>query len=186
MASGVAIVMEGVSVRAAGHTILEGIDLAIEPGSHVAIVGQSGAGKSSLVGILLGWHRAATGWVLVDGKPVDGRHLERLRRETAWVDPAVQLWNRSLLENLRYGALSGLSLPLGRVIEASALRGVLEKLPDGLQTPLGEGGALVSGGEGRRVRLRRAPAPSRGRLGVPPRPGPVLHPEAPPETARPA
>ncbi|HEV8715557.1 MAG TPA: ABC transporter ATP-binding protein [Candidatus Binatia bacterium] len=156
LASGVAIIMNGVSVRAAGHTILEEIDLAIEPGSHVAIVGQSGAGKSSLVGVLLGWHRAATGRVLVDGEPVDGRHLERLRRETAWVDPAVQLWNRSLLENLRYGALSELSLPLGRVIEASALRGVLEKLPDGLQTPLGEGGALVSGGEGQRVRLGRS------------------------------
>jgi len=155
-ASGVTIIMNGVSVRAAGHTILAGIDLAIEPGSHVAIVGQSGAGKSSLVGVLLGWHRAATGRVLVDGEPVDGRRLERLRRETAWVDPAVQLWNRSLLENLRYGALPDLSLPLGRVIEASALRGVLEKLPDGLQTPLGEGGALVSGGEGQRVRLGRS------------------------------
>ena len=51
---GVAIVLEGVSVRAAGHTILDKIDLDIEAGAHVAIVGPSGAGKSSLVGILLG------------------------------------------------------------------------------------------------------------------------------------
>ncbi len=153
---GVAIALEGVSVRVAGHTILQKIDLAIEAGSHVAIVGPSGAGKSSLVGILLGWHRPATGHVLVDGVPLDSRRLEQLRRETAWVDPAVQLWNRSLLDNLHYGAPSDLSLPLGRVFETADLQGMLEQLPDGLQTVLGEGGALVSGGEGQRVRLGRA------------------------------
>ena len=94
---GVAVLLEGVSVRVAGHTVLEGIDLRIEAGSHVAIVGHSGAGKSSLVGLLLGWHRPANGRILVDGEPLHGQHLERLRRETAWVDPAVQLWNLSLI-----------------------------------------------------------------------------------------
>jgi ATP-binding cassette subfamily B protein len=148
--------MEGVGVQVAGHTILEKIDLTIEAGSHVAIVGPSGAGKSSLVGILLGWHRPVAGRVLVDGKPLDGRLLERLRRQTAWVDPGVMLWNRSFLDNLHYGAPSAPSLPLAPVLEAADLRGVLEKLPDGLQTPLGEGGTLVSGGEGQRVRLGRA------------------------------
>jgi ABC-type multidrug transport system fused ATPase/permease subunit len=153
---GVAVVVEGVSMRAAGHTILEGIDLAIEAGSHVAIIGPSGAGKSSLVGLLLGWHRPATGRILIDGRPLDGQHLERLRRETAWVDPAVQLWNRSFIENLLYGAPAHADLPIDHAIEQADLRGVLEKLPDGLQTSLGEGGALVSGGEGQRVRLGRA------------------------------
>lgn len=153
---GVAIAMEGVSMRAAGHTILDGIDLEIEPGSHVAIVGPSGAGKSSLVGVLLGWHRPATGRVLIDGVPLDGQGLERLRRQTAWVDPAVQLWNCSLFDNLRYGAPSDADLPLGRAMEMADFHGVLERLPDGLQTPLGEGGALISGGEGQRVRLGRA------------------------------
>ena len=100
---GVAIVLEGVRVRAAGHTILDKIDLDIEAGAHVAIVGPSGAGKSSLVGILLGWHRPASGRVLIDGWPLDSDRLERLRRATAWVDPSVQLWNRALLNNLRYG-----------------------------------------------------------------------------------
>ncbi len=102
--SGVAIHLQGVSVRAAGHPILEEIDLTIEAGSHVAIVGHSGAGKSSLVGLLLGWHRPAHGRILIDGEPLHGARLEQLRRETAWVDPSVQLWNRSFLENLLYGA----------------------------------------------------------------------------------
>ena len=82
--------------------------------------------------------------------------LAQLRQETAWVDPAVQLWNRSLLDNLRYGAHGDPAPPLAAVIEQAELRSVLEKLPDGLQTPLGEGGGLVSGGEGQRVRFGRA------------------------------
>jgi ATP-binding cassette subfamily B protein len=155
-APGVRLLFESVSVRAAGHTILTDINLAIEARSHVAIVGPSGAGKSSLVGLLLGWHRAATGQICVDGVPLDTPHLEQLRRETAWVDPAVQLWNRSLLDNLRYGAHGDTALPLATVIEQAELRRILDTLPDGFQTPLGEGGGLVSGGEGQRVRFGRA------------------------------
>jgi ATP-binding cassette subfamily B protein len=151
----VAIVLEGVSVRAAGHTILDKIDLDIEAGAHVAIVGPSGAGKSSLVSILLGWHRPASGRVLIDGSPLDGERLERLRRDTAWVDPTVQLWNRALVDNLHYGMAAAACPPLDRVLEAADLRDLLENLPDELQTRLGEGGALVSGGEGQRVRLGR-------------------------------
>jgi ATP-binding cassette subfamily B protein len=154
--AGVSLLMEDVSVRAAGHTILEGIGLAIEAGSHVAIVGPSGAGKSSLVGLLLGWHRSASGRILVDDRPFTGEQMTELRKRTAWVDPSVQLWNRSLLENLRYGTVISDSAAVGDAIELADLRNVLEKLPDGLQTRLGEGGALVSGGEGQRVRLGRA------------------------------
>lgn len=153
---GVCIALRDLSVVAAGRTILERINLTIEPGSHVAIVGPSGAGKSSLVGLLLGWHRAACGRVLVDGLSLEGQQLEELRRQTAWVDPSVQLWNRSLMENLRYGAPNNLLASIGGVIKAADLGRVLEQLPDGLQTALGEGGALVSGGEGQRVRLGRA------------------------------
>lgn len=151
-----AIALENITVHAAGHTILQNIDVAIAPGSHVAVVGPSGAGKSSLVGLLLGWHRAAEGRVTVDGQTLDGARLETLRSEIAWVDPAVQLWNRSFVENLSYGAEPGASLPIATAIDTADLHEVLESLPDGLQTRLGEGGALVSGGEGQRVRLGRA------------------------------
>jgi ATP-binding cassette subfamily B protein len=152
-----------VSVRAAGHTILQGIDLEIAPGGQVAIVGPSGAGKSTLVGTLLGWHRPASGEIRIDGEPLTGERLARLRRETAWVDPAVHIWNRSLLDNLRYGAEGNALDPgtaaapaIDQAIREADLAAVLRKLPEGLQTPLGEGGGLVSGGEGQRVRLARA------------------------------
>jgi ABC-type bacteriocin/lantibiotic exporter with double-glycine peptidase domain len=149
----VSIQMEGVGVRAAGHSVLEEIHLSIEPGSHVAIVGPSGAGKSSLVGLLLGWHRPVSGRLLVDGSPIEGQ-LHALRQRTAWVDPAVQLWNRALLENLTYGAPQ--TPGLGSTLAGADLHDVLGRLPEGLQTILGEGGALLSGGEGQRVRLGRA------------------------------
>ncbi|HET9319847.1 MAG TPA: ATP-binding cassette domain-containing protein, partial [Bryobacteraceae bacterium] len=155
LAKGVSVALEKVTVRAAGHLILDEIDLRIEPGSHVAIVGPSGAGKSSLVGLLLGWHRPAAGSVLVDGAPLDGQ-LDALRRQTAWVDPAVQIWNRSFFENICYGTDADREREVGAVIESANLRHVLEQLPGGLQTKLGESGGLVSGGEGQRVRLGRA------------------------------
>ena len=68
----------------------------------------------------------------------------------------MQLWNRSFLENLRYGSRDGLDQPLDGVVRQADLAGVLRKLPRGLQTALGEGGGLVSGGEGQRVRFGRA------------------------------
>ena len=75
-------------------------------------------GKSTLAGLLLGWHRAAKGRVLVDGEPVE-EHLDAVRRATAWVDPSVQLWNRSLYENLRYGSDGESLLSMGEVIDAA-------------------------------------------------------------------
>ncbi|WP_437286317.1 ATP-binding cassette domain-containing protein [Sorangium sp. So ce406] len=163
--AGCAIAFERVRIQAAGHVILDGVDLEIAAGSHVAIVGASGAGKSSLVGVLLGWHRASEGRVLVDGRPLDGERLRALREETAWVDPAVQIWNRSFLDNLRYGAPDD-AADFGPVVEEAELREVLERLPEGQKTLLGEGGGLVSGGEGQRVRFGRAMMRSEARLAI--------------------
>jgi ATP-binding cassette subfamily B protein len=149
-----AVRFEGVAIRASGHTLLSGVDLELPAGSHVAIVGPSGAGKSTLLGALLGWHRPAEGALLVDGAPLVGAALEALRQRTVWLDPAVHLWNRSLLDNLRYGAAA--EVPVGQVLAEADLHRVLLGLPDGLGTSLGEGGGLVSGGEGQRVRFGRS------------------------------
>ena len=148
--------IENVLLQAGGHVILENIDLSINAGEHIAVVGPSGAGKSSLVGLLLGWHRPSHGRILVDGQLLDGPRLVQLRRQTAWVDPAVQLWNRSLYDNLRYGIEHQQGSPLSAIIQRADLYDVLDRLPDGLKTVLGESGGLVSGGEGQRVRLGRA------------------------------
>jgi ATP-binding cassette subfamily B protein len=154
-ACGVGIVIEDGSVLAAGHTILQDVNLIISPGEHVAIVGPSGAGKSSLVGLMLGWHRLATGQLRVDGMTLNGANQQTLRQETAWLDPAIQIWNRSFLDNLNYSSSGNGFDKMASAIDSAALRGVLQKLPLGLQTYLGESGALLSGGEGQRVRLGR-------------------------------
>jgi ABC-type multidrug transport system fused ATPase/permease subunit len=149
--------MEHVWVQAGGNTILEDVSLDVHPGEHIAVVGPSGAGKSSLVGLLLGWHRPAKGKILIDGQMLDGKMIQTLRREIAWVDPAVQIWNRSLYENIRYGMEDQDRVTsIGKVIQEADLYGVLDLLPDGMKTKLGEDGGLVSGGEGQRVRLGRA------------------------------
>ena len=156
VSAGASIRFEDVTVVAAGHTILRDLRLDIQSGEHVAVVGHSGAGKSSLVGLLLGWHRAATGRVLVDGEPLDEAGVANLRREIAWVDPAVHVWNRSLAENLRYGCANEARISTGEAIDAADLAAVLKRLTEGSATPLGEAGGLVSGGEGQRVRFGRA------------------------------
>jgi ABC-type multidrug transport system fused ATPase/permease subunit len=148
------LTFEEVTVQQAGNRVLCVPKLDIAAGEQVGIVGVSGAGKSSLVGLLLGWYRPNTGRVLVDGEPLVGPVLSRLRRRTIWVDPTVQLWNRSLLENLRYG-MEGERKSLGDAVETAELDEVLARLPMGLQTSVGAGGALLSGGEGQRVRLAR-------------------------------
>lgn len=152
----VEIVIRAGTVVAGGHEILREVDLTVAPGEHVAVVGPSGAGKSSLLGLLLGWHRLADGTLTVDGEELDSDRLEALRVVTAWVDPAIQLWNRSFLENMSYSAPTS---ELGRIapaVDAAHLRGLLNRLDAGLQTSLGEGGCRLSGGEGQRVRFGRA------------------------------
>lgn len=152
----IAVDIQDVRLQAGGHVILDDLNLRIEPGEHIAIVGLSGAGKTSFVGLLLGWHRPSRGRILVDGDELDGAKIQTLRRETAWVDPAVSLWNRSMYDNLRYGIEHSEGIPIGEVIQKADLFEVMERLPDGLKTMLGEAGGLVSGGEGQRVRLGRA------------------------------
>jgi ABC-type bacteriocin/lantibiotic exporter with double-glycine peptidase domain len=162
---GVSIELRDVTVRAGGHTILEEASLIVPASSHVAIVGESGAGKSTLVGLLLGWHRPVSGAVFVDGEALHGARLDDLRSQIAWVDPAVQLWNRSLAENLEFGQSGDVS-PVGDRIVDADLRRLVEQLPEGMQTSLGEGGTLVSGGEGQRVRFGRGLGRCDARLAI--------------------
>lgn len=154
LSESVTIDFRNVSAKAGGHTVLHEVNLKLQPGEHVAIVGESGAGKSSMVGLLLGWLAPEQGTILVNGSTLDNRLQSQLRSVTAWVDPGVQIWNDSLANNLRYGSEG--DIPMSQLITQADLLNVLSSLEDGLATSLGEGGALVSGGEGQRVRVGRA------------------------------
>ena len=155
-ADAISIQMNDVRVVAAGHEILEVGALAIAPGEHVAIVGASGAGKSSLVGLLLGWHRPAAGTVAVDG----ARSAPRSWRRCA--SGRCGSIRRSICGTARWRTTSAFGLPptagtadLAPAIGEADLEDVARRLPRGAETPLGEAGALLSGGEGQRVRFGR-------------------------------
>jgi ABC-type bacteriocin/lantibiotic exporter with double-glycine peptidase domain len=150
---GVAVDMDAVGAVLSGHEILADVSLSVAAGTHVAIVGRSGAGKSTLVSMLLGLISPAAGEIRVDGRPLDAEAVNVLRTLTAWVDPAVQLWNAPLEANITYATRDVSPLPL--VIREAELYEVLERVTD-LQRPLGEDGGLLSGGEGQRVRVARA------------------------------
>lgn len=162
---GVSIELRNASVRIGGHDILRDASASIRPGTHVAIIGTSGAGKSTLLGLLLGWSRTASGLLSIDDEELTPPQLEQLRQSTAWVDPTVRIWNRSLLENLLYGSRQNASA-VGAVLERADLLSVVARLPEGLGTRLGEGGALLSAGEAQRVRLARAMLVSHPRLAL--------------------
>lgn len=150
---GMSLTLRQVSVVAGGHTVLAGVNLSVVPGERIAIVGASGSGKSSLLGLLLGWYVPASGEVLADSAPLNPADL---RQHTAWVDPTVRLWNDSLAANLRYG---NVAQDVSRAISEAELAN--------LRTDrLGDGGGLLSGGEGQRVRLGRALSRSDVRLAL--------------------
>jgi ATP-binding cassette subfamily B protein len=150
--SDIAIEFTGATSTIAGHDVLTGVNLSIAPREHIAIVGRSGAGKSTLVASLLGLIQPRDGTLLVNGHPLDA---DALRAQTAWIDPAVQLWNAPLEANIVYAARGSAIEHLPLVVREAELYEVLERVAD-LQSPIGEGGGLLSGGEGQRVRAARA------------------------------
>ncbi len=151
------IAFENVGVVAAGHPVLRDINL-----SHRGRRACRHRGRIGRRQIQLGWAPArlasrGLGQRLRRWRRLDDAQLDQLRPHIAWVDPAVQLWNRPLADNLRYGLPDGAAHARSTsAIDAAELRRVIERLPNGLETPLGEGGGLVSGGEGQRVRFGRA------------------------------
>lgn len=152
-APGVALSLRNVTLTQSEQPVLRDMTLEVAAGEHIAILGRSGAGKSSLMALCLGLQLPDSGTLALDGQPATYDTWRALRARTAWVSADVTLWQRSLLDNLQYG---GQVLPVPELIEAADLQDVLESLPQGLQTPLGENGRAISGGQGQRVRFARA------------------------------
>jgi ATP-binding cassette subfamily B protein len=126
-----AVALENVTVRLGPSAVLDGVSVAIGAGEHVAVVGASGAGKSSLVAVLAGWLDASEGRVLVDGRPLQGETLAALRRATAWADTATRVLDDSLRANADYGAAAGAPAAAER-LRAVGLRGDPDSSPGDL------------------------------------------------------
>jgi ATP-binding cassette subfamily B protein len=152
-AGGVRIALSGVSVVAAGQPVLSVDQLTIPAGSAVAVVGRSGSGKSTLAGLFLGWHTPSAGEVRIDGRPLDP---VQLRPRTAWVDPAVAIWNRPVADNLGYATSLGVPSWVAADLGLAHLGG----------EPLGERGWSLPTAQAQRVRLGRAAAQRSVRLAI--------------------
>ncbi|XVX20704.1 thiol reductant ABC exporter subunit CydC [Actinomycetota bacterium] len=139
-----------------GRTDVGPIDLAIEPGDHVALVGPNGAGKSTLLAVLARHLDPSGGAYLVDGQPADARPLEVTRAAYAIVDDEPHLFTSTVRENLRLARPDATDADIEAALDAAGLRTWRTHLPDGLETMLGEGNTGVSGGERARIAIARA------------------------------
>mgnify|MGYP002619670002 CR=1 FL=1 len=136
--------------------ILRGIDLSLRPGERVAIVGESGSGKSTIARLLFRLFDPIEGRILLDGQDLRDLRVESLRAAISVVPQDTVLFHDTLAYNLRYGRLDASDEALWAAADAAQLGGMLQRLPDGMETLVGERGLKLSGGEKQRVAIARA------------------------------
>jgi subfamily B ATP-binding cassette protein MsbA len=147
----------GLSWRDDAPPALAGINLVIRPGEAVALVGPSGAGKTTLVNLLPRFLQPSSGRITLDGVPLADWDMHALRRQFALVSQDVVLFNDSVAANVSLGA----PMPREQVRAALAAANLLEfveSLPDGLDTAIGHNGSQLSGGQRQRLAIARAVA----------------------------
>ncbi|MFC0339369.1 ABC transporter ATP-binding protein [Paracoccus niistensis] len=136
--------------------ILRGIDLQIAAGETVAFVGPSGAGKTTLLALLPRFYEPTSGCITIDGLPLDRMRLNSLRRQIGLVSQDVFLFGGTLRENIAYGRLGATEAEIREAAAQAQLTSMIEGLPEGLDTIVGERGVMLSGGQKQRVAIARA------------------------------
>jgi ATP-binding cassette subfamily C protein CydD len=144
----------------AGRPALDGASFAIRPGERVALVGPSGAGKTTVANLLLGFIRPDAGMITVDGTDLAALDIADWRRRLAWLPQHPRLFKGTLLDNIRLGLPDGATEAELAAVHEAARRAhaaeFIDQLPNGYHTPVGERGAGLSGGQIQRVALARA------------------------------
>ncbi|MFS0778237.1 ABC transporter ATP-binding protein [Neobacillus sp. 3P2-tot-E-2] len=138
------------------QTILHDINLEVKQGETVAFVGESGSGKSTILNLLIGFIQPSEGKILLDGHDMSSIDLRSFRHHLAVVPQSTILFSGTILQNITYGMPTVTEEELKRVLLAANLWDVIEKLPDGLHTRIGEHGDKLSGGQRQRVSIARA------------------------------
>lgn len=136
--------------------VLSGLDLHVRKGETIALVGESGAGKSTILNMVIGFNKADEGRLLVDGKDIKDINLHSYRKHIAVVPQASILFSGTIRDNITYGTSNVSKEQLDRVIEAANLKGFVDTLPNGLDTIVGEHGGKLSGGQRQRISIARA------------------------------
>ena len=136
--------------------VLRGLDLEVQEGQQAALVGASGAGKSTVVQLLYRFHDPQQGQLLIRGQDARDWSLQELRGRMAWVPQDVVLFGRSILDNIRYGRPEASDEEVRRSAEDANAWGFIERFPDGWNTQVGERGVQLSGGQRQRIAIARA------------------------------
>lgn len=136
--------------------VLNGLDLTVEAGETIALVGESGAGKSTVLNIVIGFNTPTEGQVLIDGQDITTLDLHSYRKHLAVVPQTSILFNGTIRDNITYGMPSVTEQQLWDAIEAANLAELIHSLPDGLDTMVGEHGGKLSGGQRQRISIARA------------------------------
>jgi ATP-binding cassette subfamily B protein len=139
-----------------GGPVLENISFKVKPGQTVAIVGQTGAGKTSLVKLINRTYDASAGQVLVDGVDVRDWNLASLRSQISMIEQDIFLFSRSISENLSFGKPGASQDEVEQVARAAQAHEFIQTFEKGYQTVIGERGVTLSGGQRQRLALGRA------------------------------
>lgn len=141
---------------APGQPVLHGIDLHAAPGEMIALVGPTGAGKSSLVSLLVRFYERTGGRILLDGHPIESLPKPVLRGAIAMVTQESFLFNGTTAENLRVGKQNATEEEMWAALEGANAADFVRRLPSGLHSPVGERGIKLSVGEKQRISIARA------------------------------
>ncbi|MCB9798909.1 ABC transporter ATP-binding protein [Candidatus Nomurabacteria bacterium] len=138
------------------RTILKKLDLTIESKQKVALVGHSGAGKSTIVKLLMRQHDVTAGKILIDGQKISDVTQESLWEHLSFVPQEPILFHRSLMENIRYGKPDATDKEVVNAAKLAHADEFISNFPEGYETYVGERGVKLSGGERQRVAIARA------------------------------
>ncbi|MFN4205500.1 MAG: ABC transporter ATP-binding protein [Agrobacterium albertimagni] len=139
-----------------GRPVLHDISLHVKPGETIAFVGESGAGKSTLLSLLPRFYEPTSGTISIDGLALPDMTVESLRRQIGLVSQDVFLFGGTLRENIVYGRIGASDEEVLEACRRAQLSTMLENLPEGLDTIVGERGIMLSGGQKQRVAIARA------------------------------
>ena len=136
--------------------ILDGLDLSIKKGETIALVGESGSGKTTILSILIGYYMPTGGHVFIDGKDITTLDLRSYRSHISVVPQNTVLFSGSIRDNITFGMEHCTEEQLSEAIRIANLEEVIKKLPQGLDTLVGEHGDKLSGGQRQRIAIARA------------------------------
>lgn len=138
------------------RNVLNGLNLNVAKGQTIALVGESGAGKSTILNLVIGFNMASEGEVLIDGKDMSKVDLRSYRKHIAVVPQTSILFSGTIKENIVYGMQDVSDDELMLAVKAANLSDLIESLPDGINTVVGEHGGKLSGGQRQRIAIARA------------------------------